>query len=158
MRVRTILAFILVAATATLTAQADEQLDGRLPFNTHPERYRPPRSHHDWVRLASPTPTRYGTEYIVVGRDVGWFRTLRIEAVRGSVYVRHVRIMNRGRFGRTYYVQRALDRAHPIVYVDLGTPQTIEQLAVTTDRYPIGVYTVDGSSGPIPQGHVVAER
>ena len=156
MRARSLLVFLLVAATATLTAQA-EQLDGRVPFSSRPERYRPPRAHHDWVRLASPTPTRFGTEYIVVGRDAGWFRTLRIEAVSGTVFVRQVRIMT-GRFARTFMVQRGLDRRHPVVYVDLGTPRQIDQLAVTTDRFPTGVYIVDGSSGMAPRTSDVAER
>jgi len=154
MRVPTILAFILVAASSTAIAE-HEELGGRVPLST--KEYRPPVTDRDWVRLATPTPTKYGTEYIIVGRDAGWFRTLRIDAVAGTVVLRHIRILSPGRFSKTFYVDRWLDARHPVAYVDLGVPRRIEQIVVTTDRFPNGVYTVYGSSGTIPHYRNVAE-
>lgn len=154
MRVRNILASMLVAGLAMATARAD--VDTRIPFGPGHERYRP-RTDRDWVPLASATPTRYGTEYIVVGRDAGWFRTLRIEAVSGRVYVRSVQ-MTSGRFTRTYQVNTYLDLRHPVVYVDLGGRWLVDQLAVTTRRYPAGAYTVHGSSGTPQRVIRVSER
>lgn len=156
MRVPTILAFILVAASSTATAE-HEELGGRVPFSTR-ENYRPPVTDRDWVRLATPTPTKFGTEYFIVGRDAGWFRTLRIEAVAGTVVVRRVRIVSPGRFSKTFFVDRWLDARHPVAYVDLGVPRRLDQIVVTTDRFPNGVYTIYGSSGTVPHYRNVAER
>jgi hypothetical protein len=155
MRVTPILAFILVAATSTATAE-HEELGGRVPFSTT-DNYRPPVTDHDWVRLGSQTPTKWGTEYFIVGRDAGWFRTLRIDAVSGTVGVRRIQILSPGRFSKTFYVERWLDARHPVAFVDLGAPRRIDQLIVTTDRFPAGVYTIYGSSGAIPNTRNVAE-
>src|SRR5512146_1294366 len=123
MRVTPILAFILVAATSTAIAE-HEELGGRVPFSSD---HRPPVTARDWVRLATPPPTRYGTEYIIVGRDAGWFRTLRIEAVSGIVAVRRIQVLSPGRFSKTFYVERWLDVRHPVAYIDLGAPRRIDQ-------------------------------
>ena len=101
------------------------------------------------MQLGSPSRTSVGTQYIVVGRDAGWFRTLRFEVTSGSVNIRHVRVLSDRRF-QTFAVNRRLDGRHPIAYVDLGVARRIENLAVTTDRFPRGSYVVHGSSGGIP--------
>lgn len=156
MRLTPILGLILVAATSTATAE-HEELGGRVSFNTT-DSYRPPVTNRDWVRLASQTPTKYGTEYFIVGRDAGWFRTLRIDAISGTVGVRRIQIVSPGRLSKTFYVERWLDARHPVAFVDLGVPRRIEQLVVTTDRFPAGVYTIFGSSGAIPNSRNIAER
>ncbi len=145
-------AFLFAAAASMLPAYAD--VDHRTPMDPRFERHRHPRTDDDWVTLATPTPTRYGTEHIWVGRDEGWFRTIRIEAVAGRVFVRSLD-MHSGRFKRTYRLDAWLDAHHPVLYVDLGKPWLIDQLAVTTARKPAGSYTVQGSSGPVPRTQIV---
>lgn len=154
MRVTTILASVALAATTMVTAHAE--VDTRVPFGDRLDHYRPRRD-SDWVPLASPTPTRFGTEYIVVGRDVGWFRTIRIEAVSGSVYVKTL-TMTSGRYTKVFPVNVYLDARRPVAYVDLGTRWLIDQIAITTRRYPAGAYTVAGSSGVPGRPRYVAER
>lgn len=157
MRVAPFLACLAFAATSVATAGPEEAGD-RVPFSSHPERRRPPRTSRDWVQLATPTPTRYGTEYIVVGRDAGWFRTLRIEVTSGTVVLRRIRLMSRDPFQKTFYVEKRLDARHPVAYIDLGEARLIDQLVVTTDRYPRGSYAVYGSSGRFEPSREVAMR
>lgn len=154
MRATTILASIALAATTIVTARAE--VDQRVPFGDRLEHYHP-RGDADWVPLAAATPTRFGTEYIVLGADMGWFRTIRIEAVSGSVFVKSV-TMYTGRYKKVFQVDAYLDRRHPVLYVDLGTRWLIDQIAVTTRRYPAGAYTVQGSSGVPARSRLVAER
>jgi hypothetical protein len=152
-----LLAFLAVAATSAAVAGPDEAGD-RVPFNSHAERWRPARTSRDWVRLATPTSTRYGTEYLVIGRDAGLFRTLRIEVTSGTVVVRGIRLMSRDPFQKTFQVEKRLDAHHPVAYIDLGEPRLIDQLAVTTDRSPRGSYAVYGSSGRFEPTRDVAMR
>lgn len=159
MRVPSLLAYVLAATAATATAggTSRESIDERVPYTNHPEHYRRPTIHYDWVRLATPTPTRFGTEYLVIDPSVGPMRTLRFEVTSGTVVLRRVQVM-RGRFHRTIQVQARLDRWHPVAYVDLGTPQYIDQLAVTTDRWPRGSYVVHGSYGRVERNQLVSSR
>ena len=138
MRLLPALVFGLVAATSMATAQPGG--DYRVPY-THRE----PRG---WVRLATPTPTRFGTEYFVVGPQAGWFRMLRFDRTWGTVVLRQIKVVTRGRQTRTFNVNIRLDRAHPGTYIDLGRPRLIDQLIVTTDRYPYGSYSIYGSAVP----------
>lgn len=159
MRVPSLLAYVLAATAAMATAGGTprESIDQRVPYTNHPEHYRPPTIHYDWVRLGTPTPTRWGTEYFVIDPSVGPIRTLRFEVMSGTVMLRRVQVM-RGPFRHTVQVQTRLDRWHPVAYVDLGTPQYIQQLAVTTDRWPRGSYVVHGSYGRVERVQVVSER
>ena len=52
----------------------------------------------------------------------------------------------------------ATGRAIPVEQADLGGRWLIDQLAVTTRRYPAGAYTVQGSSGYPMRNRRVAER
>jgi hypothetical protein len=154
MRVTPLLAFLLIATTAR--AEPVEERGERVPYSIR-QRHRP-RLEHDWVRLASPTPTRFGTSYIIVGRDAGWFRTLRIEVTAGRVHLRRIRILSPDGTRNTMYVDRWLDRHRPFVFVELGGLKRIDQLVVTTDRYPAGSYTIYGSSGAPQTVREVAMR
>ena len=129
-------------------AVAQPEEDGaRQPFRGQGERYRPRRSERDWVQIVSPTPTKFGTEYIIIGSDAGVFRTLRIDAITGVVIVRRIAVLTHDHVWKTYYVNRRLDRFSPSQYVDLDQATRISQLAITTDRRFVGKYTVHGSSG-----------
>ncbi len=158
MRVPTLFACILVAATASATATPrPEGYDERGPYGTRQPRHHP-KGEHDWVMLASPTPTRFGTEYFVVAQESAWVRTLRIDALSGSVVVRQIEVVSHDRSSKTYLVNRRLDQFHPTAYVDLGVPRRIDQLIVTTNRWPKGMYAIYGSPAPLPVVREVAER
>lgn len=154
MSVRHSLAFCLAAICATQSAYAD--VDQRVRMDQY-EHHRHRRGDQDWVLLATPTPSRNGTEYITIGREAGWFRTLRIEAVSGRVFVRQLDVYS-GRFRRSYRLDAWLSASHPVIYVDLGKPWLIDQIAVTTARWTRGAYTVQGSSGTQPRSRIVSER
>lgn len=136
----------LLAATSPATAQPEE--DGaRVPFRGHGERYRPSRSERDWVRIATPTPTKFGTEYIIIGKDAGVFKSLRIDAVSGTVVLRRILVLSHRGTWKKFYVNRTLDVRHPSYYVDLGASTRIAQVVITTDRRFAGTYAIYGSSG-----------
>ncbi len=143
MRVTPLLAFVALVATSAATAGPDESSHR---VTMHPERPRAPSSDHGWVKLATPTPTKFGTEYIVVGGEAGWFRTLRIEVSSGTVMVRHVRLISGDHLKKAFRVDRLLDARHPVAYIDLDALRLIDQIAVTTDRSPRGAYTLYASS------------
>jgi hypothetical protein len=137
---------LLAATTAPAIAQPEE--DGsRVPFRGSGERYRRSRSEHDWVRIASPTPTKFATEYIVIGKDAGVFRSLRIEAVSGTVVLRRVLVLTHRYAMKTFNVRRRLDTRHPSFYIDLDGVTRIEQIVITTDPRVAGSYAIYGSAG-----------
>lgn len=146
MRAHLCLVLGLLAVSSPASAQPEE--DGaRVPYFQRDGLYRPPRSEQDWVRLVSPTPTRHGTQYVVISRDMGWFRSLRVEAMTGIVMVRRISIETHNHTWKTFYPNRRLDKRHPTLHVDLGSSAQISQIVITTDRRFAGTYTVYGSSG-----------
>lgn len=150
MRVHLLLPVVLgfvMAATSPAIGQPEE--DGaRIPFRGSGERYRPSRSERDWVRVVSPTSTKNGTQYIIIGKDAGVFRSLRIDAVAGTVVLRRVSIFTHRFAMKTFSVRRRLDATHPSFHVDLGGSTRIAQIVITTDPRVAGSYAVYGSSGP----------
>jgi len=140
MRLLPALVFGLVAATSMATAQPGGAY--RVPYTGHVDR------HRGWVRIGTPTPTRFGTEYFVVGPQAGWFRLLRFDRTWGTVQLRHIRVVTRGRETRVFNVNIRLDASHPTTFIDLGRPRSIDQLIVTTARFPYGSYSIYGSTSP----------
>lgn len=111
-----------------------------------------------WVILASPIPTRHGTESIAVGRQAGAFRSLRVEAIAGEVQLRSIRIeYSNGRMA-TFYVARVLGRDQRYAYIDLTAPRFIDNIVVTTAKRPVGSYAVFGAQGLRPGGDLIAAR
>jgi len=115
----------------------------RVPYSGHIEHRR------GWVRIGTPTPTRFGTEYFVVGPQAGWFRMLRFDRTWGVVQLRQIQVVTRGRPTQILNVNVRLDRFHPSTYIDLGRARGIDQLIVTTARSPYGSYSIYGSSAPV---------
>jgi hypothetical protein len=147
MRVHLLLVLGLVAATISPALAQPEEDGARVPFRGSGERYHRSRSEHDWVRIASPTSTKFGTEYIIIGKDAGVFRSLRIDAVAGTVDIRRVSVLTHRYAKRTFNVRRRLDARHPSLYIDLGASTRISQIVITTNRRVAGSFTIYGSAG-----------
>jgi len=126
-----------------------------VPVRSDPERDRP-QSERDWSQIASPTPTKLGTEYVVIGKDAGVFRSLRVDAVSGIVVLRRIMVLTHRGSWTTFNVDRRLDRRHPSFYVNLGASTHIAQVVITTDHRVAGAYTIYGSSGRL--GPVLVAR
>lgn len=156
MKSRALFTLFLVGAAGTATAQdKQEETSGRVSLNEKAPESQPPRSPDDWVELASATPAKHGTEYIVVGKDQGEFARLRLDAVRGVVPVKAVRIELTDGTTKTYRVQRRIDAKHQTqVYIDLPTTGQLSSVVVMTDRRSTGAYTVHASGS----GGIVARR
>ena len=140
MRLALALVFMLAVAPGTAAAEPLH----RVPA-TENGRWRPPDQ--GWWRLATPTPTRWGTEYINVPDDT-WMRMLRIQRVSGTVVVRQLRVRTFGRHARTRVidVDVRLDRWKREAYIDLGYAMRVDQIAITCDRRWSGSYVVYASA------------
>ena len=139
---RLVLAIFLVLALAPGTAAGEPSR--RVPATDNGD-WHPPD--HGWWRLASPTPTRWGTEYINVPEDT-WLRMLRIQRANGTVVVRELRVITLGKNGRTRVinVDARLDRWKTDTYIDLGYSVRVDQIAITCDRRSAGSYVVYASA------------
>ena len=61
-----------------------------------------------WVRIGSPTPSRLGTEYFIVGHQAGEFRRLRISRQWGAIDLRRVEVLTQGQRPRIFEVHDRL--------------------------------------------------
>ncbi|MCX5747669.1 MAG: hypothetical protein NT062_34830 [Proteobacteria bacterium] len=144
-----IVALVLAAVTlssAPAMSQPREEYSTRVPYDGR--LIRPPapqRRAGAWVMLATPTPTRFGTEWIVPASTAGPCRTLRIEATTGTVYLRWVRVEYVNGKSRMFRLEQWLSRARPTALIDLGAPQLIQRIIVTPARMPAGMYAVHGA-------------
>jgi hypothetical protein len=92
MRFTTLFAVILVGAVGSATAEPKQEVtSGRVSLNDKARAA--PRAPSDWVELASSTPARHGTEFILVDKDAGGFGKLRLDAVKGAVPIKQVRVV-----------------------------------------------------------------
>jgi hypothetical protein len=135
-------ALILVLA---LAAAAGAQPDRYPDFDRYRYGEHQPRAHRDggWIELATPTPTRNGTEWFNIGRGT-WYSQLRIAANDGRVIIRHVTVMFADGGSRVYRIDRAIN-GHRDVLLRLDGQRRISQIAVTPDRDVRGTYTIYGS-------------
>lgn len=159
-----VLALMVAAATSlassTGNAQPREERGGRVPYGPKlrkPPPPPPPRS-GDWIQLATPTPTRHGTEWIVLDSRTSELRTLRIEATSGVVHLRRVRVEFVDGKVATYHLGQRLTSRLPNARIDFGTRRQVERIAVTTARHPAGTYAVYGSWSIAPRGELIAGR
>jgi hypothetical protein len=138
-------AVILVLAL-TSAAGAQPERDTGWDRYRYGEKHETYRKDGDWTVLASPTPTRNGTEYFSVGRDAGRFSQLRIVANDGRVFVRRVTVMFADGGKASYRLERRLGgRSDRDVLIRLGTDKRISQIIVQPDRDITGSYSVYGS-------------
>jgi hypothetical protein len=150
---------ILVGTVSAATAQPkQEETSGRVSLSekaADDPRRGAPRAPSEWVELASPTPAKHGTEFIIVGEDAGGFGMLRVDAVKGAVAVKQVRVGFSDGKTKTYRVNKRLDaKRRRSLVVELPTTKEIEQVVIVTDRRGGGAYTLHGSG----TGGVIATR
>ena len=151
---------ILLSTPLLATAQPkQEETSGRVslkekaPDNPKEDA---PRSPSQWIELASSTPAKHGTNYVIVGREAGGFGKLRIDAVKGGgIPIKQVRVSFTDGSSKTYRVNKRIDtQRQKSVFVDLPTTQAIDQVVIVTDRRSTGEYALFGSG----TGGVVAGR
>jgi len=144
MRLLPVLSVIAMAAT-TSTAQPRHEETSRHVSYVAPPPDPSPLSDGHWIDLASPTSVQHGTEYIMVGAEVGRFSQLRVDAYAGTVILRRIRIFGSDGSIQTMQFDRRLDRAHKSVVIDLFAGRALDQIAITTETRTPGMYTVHGS-------------
>jgi len=157
MRFPAVFAMFLVGAPAIAAAQPkQEETSGRVSLNDNVDANdQRPRAPSEWVELASATPAKHGTEYIGVGKEAGGFGKLRIDAVKGAVPVKQVRVTFADGKQKTYKINKRIDtKRTKSVFIDLPTTQDLKQVVVVTDRQSRGEYALFGSG----TGGVVANR
>lgn len=148
MRVLTTIMFAVAATSSVAAAQSytpDPYAHERIPYTGPHERWRHPLG---WVQLGTPTPTRFGTETFMLGHTAGWYHTLRFEHVSGIVVLRQVRLVSNHHFVQTINVNIRLDRWHDTTFINLGRPRYVDEIVVTTDRWPRGTYAIYGTGAP----------
>jgi hypothetical protein len=107
-----------------------------------------PLPHHRegaWMRLGHSTPTVLAPQTFVVGKDAGWFSTLRVDRLWGVVELRQVKIV-RDHSSETLNVNIRLDQHKTSTYLNLGRPRRIDEIVVTTDTKQRGAFAIYGSS------------
>jgi hypothetical protein len=147
---------LAAAQPATESLPKKEETSGRVTLRDTEKGARPPRSPGGWIEIASPTPAKHGTEFIVVGgEDAGMFSQLRIDAAKGRTAVRQVRVWFADGTRKTFPVGRTIsDKGRKYTIVDLGTPKAIDQVVIKTDDLGRGEYAIYGSSGASGGGEV----
>ena len=155
MRTTAVFAMILVGAATTATAQPkQEETSGRVSLNDT-EAANEPRAPSDWVELASPTLAKHGSTFIIVGKEAGGFGKLRIDAEKGGIPVKQVRVNFSDGKSKVYRINKRIDaKRQKSLTVELPTTKEIDQIVVVTDRRSKGEYTVHGTG----TGGVVANR
>ncbi|MBL9013748.1 MAG: hypothetical protein JNL83_06210 [Myxococcales bacterium] len=159
MKVATLVAMLAIAASSTAgNAQPREERGGRVPYGPN-WRPRPPAAapRAGWVTLATPTPTRHGTEWIFLDDSTGPLRVLRIQATSGTVHLKQVRVDLASGKVLTFSADRWLDRRRPNTRIDLGALHYVDRITITTARRPVGSYVVYGAA-IVPRDDLVAQR
>jgi len=152
---------IFLGAVGTATAQPkQEETSGRVSLKENAPADQSPRTPEDWVELASPTPAKHGTEYVVVGKDQGEFAQLRIDAVKGAIPVKAVAVEMADGSVKNFKLNKRIDvKRNKSLIIDLPTSSSIAHIVVVTDRKSTGEYSVFGAgAGGTTGTGVVAGR
>jgi hypothetical protein len=143
MRIPTVFAIVLVAASGAASAEPERVGYGDTPAPKHDAT----RHDGDWKALATPTPAKHGTEFVVVGAEQGYFDRLRLAADKGTVVLRRVKVYFDDGKEKVVQLDRVLGPKHPSADVDLGVAKKIDRIVVTTEPQGGGEYELYGSSG-----------
>ncbi|HEY5922963.1 MAG TPA: hypothetical protein VIV11_14890 [Kofleriaceae bacterium] len=155
MRSSALFTVIVVAAAGTATAEPkQEETSGRVSLNEKDVKKTEPRQPSDWVELATPTPAKHGTEFIIVGKDAGYFTKIRIDPAKGRTVVRRVKVFFEDGKVKTTWLDKAVSQGRAPIVVELGNAKIIDRIVVTTETHTNGQYAIYGSSG----GGVVGSR
>jgi hypothetical protein len=148
MRITSVFAIVVIGASGVATAEPRrEENTARLRYGADGEA--PPDAPQvgEWTQLASPTPAKHGTEFVFVGKDQGTFAKLRIDAERGRLIVRRVKIYLDNGKQQVVNVDSVLGGKQKSATIDLKTPGPIDRIVITTEPQGNGTYGVYGSSG-----------
>ena len=140
MRIPSVFAIVLVASVGTASAEPERIRygDAKAPDK------KPAAAADGWTQLATPTPAKHGTEFVVVGKELGPFGKLRIDAQKAPVVVRRVKVYFDD--GKTYVVQvDKVVKAKKSTEIDLKVPGTIDHVVIQTEDGR-GEYALYGSS------------
>lgn len=148
MTIRRVFAIVVLAMATTAAAEPKpEENNGRIRYGDDEGAHatKPASQTEGWIVLATPTPAKHGTEFVVVGKDQGMFGKLRLDA-KGTVMLRRVKVYFDDGSQKTFALDRMLDAKRPFTEIDLGTPKPIDRVVVTTDAQTTGEYAIYGSS------------
>ena len=146
MRLSALFTVMVVASASPASAQLkQEENSGRVRLDDDVRPHDAPRQPGDWVELASPTPAKHGTEFVLVGKDAGSFARLRVSAEKGRTIVRRVKVFFVDGETKTVNVDKSLAQGKSTI-VDLGGDKTIDRIVVTTETGTRGMYAIYGSS------------
>ncbi len=138
---------VVTASTIAAAEPKQEEISGRVSLNEKDApRADALRQSSDWVELASPTPAKHGTEFVIVGTSAGAFSKLRVDATKGRTNVRTVKVFFTDGNVKTVRLDKALRQGRSAT-VELGEPRTIERVVVTTETHTKGEYALYGSVG-----------
>jgi hypothetical protein len=147
---------IILGATATVTAQPkrepppkQEENGGRVRLDDKkPAPQDAPRSVSDWIELASPTPAKHGTQFVIVGTEAGAFSRIRLDAAKGKTIVRYVKIFFDDGKLKTVRLDSILsEKGRNSAFVELGSPKAIDRIVIHTEPHTSGEYVIYGASG-----------
>lgn len=140
---------VAASVTAASAEPKQEETSGRVRLTENDDQNASlSRTPGEWVELASPTPARHGTEFIMVGKEAGTFSKLRIDATKGRTNVVRVVVHFDDGKVKTVRLDRALHaKRAKSALVDLGEPRRIERVVITTERHTRGEYALYGSAG-----------
>jgi hypothetical protein len=143
--------FVIVlfgAATAASAQPTPQDNTGRVSYRDSAKHKTATVEDGGWVQLASPTPASHGTEFVVVGKELGQFSQLRVSPADGKVIVRRVKIYFDSGKQKIVDVDKSID-AHRknAAIIDLDHAQTIDRIVITTEPQTRGSYAIYGTAG-----------
>lgn len=117
-----------------------------------------PRATGQWVEIASPTPSKHGTEFIMVGEDAGAFSQLWVAPAKGTTLVRSVRVIYADGSSKRFRVDSTINKkGRKFAVVDLKGNKTIDHIVVNTEIGK-GTYALYGASGSTAGATAVSSR
>ena len=154
MRYLAVFATVVVAAARVAASPPEQEKNTKQEENTERVRYGDegapksdaPAHEGGWQQLATPTPAKHGTEFVFVGKEQGAFDKLRVDADKGTVIVRRVRVYFDDGKQQVFDVDRALNAKHKSAVVELKGAQAIDRVVITTETQGNGTYALYGSS------------
>ncbi len=149
MRIPSGFAIVLGATAGVAAAQPkQEEPNERVRYgDVDKPKHDAARDEGGWKQLATPTPVKHGTEFIEIGKDQGNFDKLRVDADKGRVVVRRIKVYFEDGKHQDIELDRVLDAKHKSTEIDLKQARPIDRVVITTDAHGDGAYALYGSSG-----------